>query len=75
MTTDTQDTNVVTKAINRFGLTLFARYFKVSHQAVRKWEKYQVPAERVPRFSEVTGYPRHEIRADLYESPPGTEAE
>jgi len=70
MATDTPDINIVTKAINRFGLSLFALYFGVSHQAIRKWEKNQVPAVRVPRFSEVTGYPRHEIRADLYEQPP-----
>lgn len=31
-----------------------------------KWERFHVPAERVPRVSEILGIDRHNLRPDLY---------
>ena len=40
----------------------------ISGEAVRKWERYGVPAERVLAIEAATGYQvsRHELRPDLY---------
>lgn len=61
--------NPVTEAISSAGgVTKFAARFpyQISHQAIRKWERYRVPAERVLEFERVSGIPRHRIRPDLY---------
>lgn len=46
-----------------------AAKFGVQDAAVNKWEKGQVPAERVLEVSDLTGLPPHRIRPDLYRAP------
>jgi transcriptional regulator with XRE-family HTH domain len=41
----------------------------VKDAAVTKWEKGQVPAERVLRLSKITQIPPHRLRPDLYPAP------
>lgn len=38
--------NAVTKAIHIVGLSQLAKECDVTYQAVRKWERHRVPAER-----------------------------
>ena len=58
----------ITKAISIFGLMQLAKRLGVTYQAVRKWERNGVPAERVMAIEEATDYEvsRHELRPDLY---------
>lgn len=48
------------------GQTKLAELMNVSHQAVMKWRRGRVPAERVLELSRVSGIPRQKIRPDLY---------
>jgi hypothetical protein len=49
-----------------------ARQLSLTRQATSKWRR--VPAERVRRVAEITGYPLHFLRPDLYEVPNGPPA-
>ena len=51
------------------GPVALARHLGISHSSVCEWQ--QVPAERVPAVSAVTGLARHVIRPDMYEAPDG----
>jgi DNA-binding transcriptional regulator YdaS (Cro superfamily) len=53
------------------GLTLqeLGDRLNVGRAAVCKWERRQIPAERVLEIERVTGVPRHELRPDLYPPP------
>ena len=51
-----------------------AELLGVSCQAVQKWLKNKVPAERARAFSHITGIPRHELRPDLWEPPSSSES-
>jgi len=46
-----------------------AEKFKVKDAAVNKWERGQIPAERVLQVSDFTGLPPHRLRPDLYRAP------
>jgi DNA-binding transcriptional regulator YdaS (Cro superfamily) len=48
------------------GLQPFARQMGVRYQAIQKWVRGSVPAERVLRIEEITGVSRHDLRPDLY---------
>lgn len=65
-------TNSVSKAISLCGLVGLAREVGVTYQAVRKWERHGIPAERVLAVEAATGYrvSRHELRPDLYPREP-----
>ena len=45
-----------------------ARTLKVSDEAVRKWRRKRIPAERVLQIEAATGgrVDRHDLRPDLY---------
>lgn len=43
----------------------------ITRAAVAMWKR--IPADYVPKISEVSGIPRHELRPDLWEKP-GREA-
>ena len=60
--------NAISKAIDLMGLSPLARELGVTHQAVRKWERERVPAERVLQIEKATGnrVSRHDLRPDLY---------
>lgn len=60
--------NAMTCAIEHLGLGLLARLLGISHQAVRKFEKNGVPAERVLSIAEATGWKvtPHQLREDIY---------
>lgn len=45
-----------------------AEQFDVQPPSVNAWLK-KVPAERVPRVSEITGLSMHELRPDVYPKP------
>jgi DNA-binding transcriptional regulator YdaS (Cro superfamily) len=49
------------------GPTKLGRLIDRSHSTVLSWS--QVPAKHVPKVSEITKIPRHEIRPDLWEQP------
>lgn len=44
----------------------------IERSAVAMWKK--IPAERVPEVERITGYPRHQLRPDLWEPPESAEA-
>jgi hypothetical protein len=46
-----------------------AKRLELSRQATSKWRR--VPSERVRKVAEITGYPLHFLRPDLYEVPTG----
>lgn len=46
-------------------LTFLANSLGITPSAIAQWR--QVPAERVPDISKLTGIPRHDLRPDLYE--------
>lgn len=48
------------------GLNEFARKCGVRYQAVQKWKKSRVPAERVLLVESISGISRCELRPDLY---------
>lgn len=57
----------VEKAIDECGgLQKAAEALGVRYQAVQKWLKGRVPAERVVPLSEVSGVSREDLRPDLY---------
>ena len=60
--------NGVSTAIRICGLLPLAKKIGVTYQAVRKWERYGVPAERVLAIEAATGHrvSRHDLRPDLY---------
>jgi hypothetical protein len=49
------------------GPTKLGRHLDRSHSTILSWKK--VPAQHVPKVSEITKIPRHEIRSDLWEDP------
>lgn len=64
----------VQKLIKRLGgQEALATAAGVSQQAVSYWAKNLplVPIERVPRISEATGIPQHELRPDFFPAPTG----
>lgn len=60
--------NIITEIIKKRGLSALASELNVTYQAIRKWERQGVPADRVLRLSEVTHweYTPHAIRPDIY---------
>ena len=60
--------NPVTKAIQLVGLYDLAKTCKVSYQAVLKWERKRIPAERVLTVERATHgqVSRYELRPDIY---------
>jgi len=61
------DTNAVARAIKASGgLGALAKVIGISPQAVDKWRRNGVPAERVLALELASGVPRHELRPDLY---------
>ena len=65
------EVNAVTRAIRQLGLTRLAGTLGVSYQAVRKWERGAVPADRVLALVRATaGAVRpFDLRPDLYPDP------
>lgn len=68
--------NPVTRAINLVGLKRLAEELGVTYQAVRKWERSRVPAERCAAIQRATGNQvmRHDLRPDLFEPKAGDAA-
>ena len=62
------NTNPVTRAIQIVGLYSLAKTCNVSYQAVLKWERKRIPAERVLAVERATGgrISRYELRPDIY---------
>lgn len=60
--------NGVSKAIKLCGLAHLARKLGVTYQAVRKWERGRIPAERCADVVSITNgrVTLHELRADLW---------
>jgi len=58
--------NLVSQAIGEIGLTKLAHQLGITHQALRKWEKTRVPAERLVEFERITGIPREAIRPEIF---------
>ena len=57
----------VRKAIKKLGgHSQVARIFGVTRQAVFKWERERVPAERVPRLASLSGIKPDRIRPDIF---------
>lgn len=56
--------------LDRIGTTRagLARAIGISKQATHQW-RGPIPAERVPKISEVFGIPRWELREDLWDKP------
>jgi DNA-binding transcriptional regulator YdaS (Cro superfamily) len=54
------------------GLGALAKALGISYQAVQKWRRSGIPAERVLVVEKLSGISRSELRPDLYppESPP-----
>jgi DNA-binding transcriptional regulator YdaS (Cro superfamily) len=48
------------------GQQALAEKLGVKYQAVQKWIRGVVPAERVLAIEEATGISRHELRPDIY---------
>jgi DNA-binding transcriptional regulator YdaS (Cro superfamily) len=44
-----------------------ARELGIERGAIAQWR--QIPPERVPEVSRITGIPRHQLRPDLWEPP------
>jgi len=59
---------MITKAIDRFGLKELSSRLGVTYQAIRKWEKTQVPSHRVRQIVAATEgeVSAHDLRPDLY---------
>lgn len=43
-----------------------AEHFGISWQAVQKWARTRVPAERVPALAKLSGVPAKDIRPDVF---------
>ncbi|MBN2700820.1 MAG: helix-turn-helix domain-containing protein [Methylothermaceae bacterium] len=64
--------NTVQIAIEHFkGITKLADRLGVSYQAVRKWERHGVPAERVLQLVEIMEgrIKPYDVRPDIYPDP------
>jgi DNA-binding transcriptional regulator YdaS (Cro superfamily) len=63
----------MTKAIARVGLSALARKCGVTYQAVRKWERLRVPAERCHAIQLATdgAVTIHDLRPDIFGPAPG----
>lgn len=48
------------------GIQQLADLLGIRYQAVHKWTKGSVPAERVLQIERLTGVSRHQLRSDLY---------
>jgi DNA-binding transcriptional regulator YdaS (Cro superfamily) len=48
------------------GIQQLADLIGIRYQAVHKWTRGSVPAERVLQIEQLTGVSRHELRPDLY---------
>jgi DNA-binding transcriptional regulator YdaS (Cro superfamily) len=59
----------VDRAIKVCGVGSLAASFKISPQAVDKWRRNGVPAERVLALEQLSGVSRTELRPDLYPDP------
>ena len=68
--------NAVTQAIEHVGLAELARRCGVSYQAVRKWERGRVPAERCLDIEKATDgrVTRYDLRPELFGPPPSKAA-
>jgi len=66
--------NAISKAIDTYGLQGLADRCGVTYQAVLKWQRGKVPAERAVQLEEVTDglINRSELRPDLW--PPSDRA-
>lgn len=63
----------IAEAIRRAGsVKALAEAAGVRPQAISQWKN--IPADRVARISGALGMARHELRPDLFEAPPATEA-
>lgn len=59
---------LVREAADRVGgLNKLAKGLGIRHTSFYSWKK--IPAERVLKFEELTGIPRHEQRPDIYPGP------
>ena len=56
--------------LDRIGTTRagLARAIGITRAATHQW-RGEIPAERVPKISEVYGIPMHELRGDLWKAP------
>lgn len=62
-----RSTRAVRRAIESGGgLQSLASKVGVKYQAVQKWRKKGIPAERVLSVEAASGVSRHELRPDLY---------
>lgn len=48
------------------GIQQLADLLGIRYQAVHKWTKGSVPAERVLEIERATGISRHQLRSDIY---------
>lgn len=48
------------------GLRALARLLGISHQAILRWQRDKVPADRILDIERVTGVDRERLRPDLY---------
>jgi DNA-binding transcriptional regulator YdaS (Cro superfamily) len=48
-------------------MTRIAAELGIERGAVAMWKK--IPPERVPEVERITGYPRHQLRPDLWDAP------
>ena len=53
------------------GQQALAEKLGVKYQAVQKWVRGVVPAERVLAIESATGVSRHDLRPDIYPREPG----
>lgn len=60
--------NAVTRAIASIGLSALAQRCGVTYQAVRKWERGRVPAERCRAIEAATdgAVTVHDLRPDIF---------
>lgn len=60
--------SLLTTIIEKRGLTILASQLNVTYQAVRKWERQGVPADRVLRLCEILDweFTPHQLRPDIY---------
>jgi DNA-binding transcriptional regulator YdaS (Cro superfamily) len=66
-----EHTKPLTKAIELVGLRQLASHLNISYQAVQKFEKTEVSAERVLGIAQATNYQvtPHQLRPDIYPHP------
>jgi DNA-binding transcriptional regulator YdaS (Cro superfamily) len=56
--------DVVAKAVG--GQRALAKKLGLSPQAVNRWKRSRIPAERVIEIEKITGVARHVLRPDIY---------